>query len=81
MIRCRLIVVTVLAVSLLSSGPGASASTSPYSMSDIGPAPATDFRISDIDPAPAAGYDATDRSDHAPAAPADLFKISAVSPR
>ena len=53
----------------------------PHTISDIGPAPATSFRISDIDPAPTPGYDATDHSDHAPDAPADLFKISDASSR
>ena len=81
MIPCRLIVVTVLAAALVPSTPRASASSSPYSMSDIGPAPTADFRISDIGTPPTPGYETPANSDDTPAAPADTFKISDISPR
>ena len=78
---CRLTVVAVLSAGLVSSTPEARASTSPYSISDVGPAPAADFRISDIDAASTPGNEAPASSDDTPAAPADTFKISDISPR
>lgn len=77
---CRLIAVTALAAALPSSA-AASASTAPYSISDIDPAPATAFRVSDIGASLTSGYVTPADSDESPATPADLFKISDISPR
>ena len=78
---CPLIAITALAAALASTTAAASASTAPYAISDIDPAPAAAFRISDVGAARTPGYDATADSGNAPAAPEDLFKITAISPR
>ncbi len=78
---CRLIAVTALAAAVASSAAAAAASTADYSMSDIGAAPATAFKISDIGPTLTPGHIAPADSDRTPAAPEDLYKISAISPR
>ncbi|MCE2513127.1 MAG: hypothetical protein J4F50_11400 [Acidimicrobiia bacterium] len=77
----RLIAVIALASALVSSTAAVSASAVPFTISDIGPAPAAAFRISDIGAGPTPGHNATTNPDNTPAVPEDLFKISDVSPR
>ena len=66
-----------LVVVLVSSIAATSASTVPYSISDIGPAPTSGGKISDIGAVPTPGYD----PGNTPDAPAAGFTISDISPR
>ena len=77
---CQLIAVTALAAALASSTT-ASASTAPYSISDIDPAPAAAFKVSDIGASLTPGHVTRADSDDPLGAPADLYKISDISPR
>lgn len=60
-----------------AGGQTASTSTAPFSMRDIGPAPATGFRISDIGPIPPSGHD-TGRT---PERPQEAYTISDIGSR
>ena len=71
-----LVVSSALAVVLAPGTAGASASTAPYSVSDIGAAPASGFKISDVGPAPTPADTLSGTS----AGPAAGFKISDVGP-
>ena len=68
-----------LAAALASTAGAASASTSsgaaPYSIADIGPAPATGFKISDIGAVPTPGYHSPVTTD----APADGVEVGDIN--
>ena len=75
----RLAAVAWLAAALASSAVAASASpgTAHYSITDIGPAPASGFKISDIGAVPAPGYHSPDTTD----APASAVEAGAINSR
>lgn len=68
-----------LAAVLASTAVAASASagTAPYSISDIGPAPATAFKVSDIGAVPTPGYRSPGTTD----APASAVEVGDLNPR
>ena len=77
----RLAAAAWLAAVLTSTAGTASASASagvtPYSITEIGPAPATGFKISDIGAVPNLGYHSPDTAD----APAGAIEDSDFNPR
>lgn len=56
-------VAAVLASTAVAASASASAGTANYSITDIGPAPATGFKISDIGAVPTPGYHSPDTTD------------------
>jgi len=68
-----------LAAALASTVGAASASAggAPYSITEIGPAPATGFKISDIGAIPTPGYQSPDTTD----APAGTVEASDINSR
>ena len=60
-----------------ASAASASAGAAPYSITDIGPAPATGFKISDIGAVPTLGSHSPDTSD----APASAVEIGDINSR
>ena len=70
-----------LAAALASTAGAASASASagvsPYSITEIGPAPATGFHISDIGAVPTRGYHSPDTTD----APASAVEVGDINSR
>lgn len=70
----RLIAISTLAALLVSGPSGASASTAPYSVSDIGPARVAAFKISDISATPQPSDTASDIATDA----ATAFKVTDI---
>ena len=67
----------VLASTAGAESASASAGAAPYSITDIGPAPATGFNISDIGAVPTLGTHSPDTSD----APASAVEVGDINSR